>query len=65
MGVYIHEMEMPARCDECRLRHIGLARCNVTGRSTSHYSSGKPMDQTCRPNWCPLIKVIIKAEEEK
>lgn len=64
MGVYIHEMEMPARCDECRLRHIGLARCNVTGRSTSHNGSGKPIDQTHRPDWCPLIEVE-EVEEEK
>ena len=47
-------MDMPKCCDECCVRQINLARCQVTGKSTSHHSSGKPMDERKRPDWCPL-----------
>ncbi len=57
MGIYLPDMKMPERCDECQLRHMGMARCQVTGRSTSHYPNGKPMNEKKRPDWCPLLEV--------
>ena len=49
------DMEMPKKCDDCPCRQINLARCQITGKSTSHHPTFKPMDQTKRPKWCPLI----------
>lgn len=57
MSVVIQGMEMPRNCDSCSLRAIALARCQITMKSTSHYSSGKKMDETKRPDWCPLREV--------
>lgn len=52
------DMKMPAKCDECHFRALAIARCQITLRSTSHYSSGKPIDQSRRPRWCPIIKEL-------
>lgn len=54
--IYIAGLTMPKCCDECRFRHLGLACCTITRKSTSHYNTGKPMDQTRRPDWCPLTE---------
>lgn len=42
-------IDVPECCDKCRLRHMGMAYCNVAGRSTSHTNAGKPLDETVRP----------------
>lgn len=47
-------VDIPKCCDQCPIRHPGLARCQITGISTSHTSGGKPMDQKKRPKWCPI-----------
>lgn len=49
-------IDVPERCDKCRLRHMGMAYCNVAGRSTSHTNAGKPLDETVRPKFCPIIE---------
>lgn len=55
MGVYIPDMQMPKCCDECSIRHMTLSWCNVAKRSTSHSEGYKPLDQSKRPSWCPLV----------
>lgn len=50
-------LDVPKSCDQCPIRHPGLARCQITGRSTSHTSAGKPMNQKKRPKWCPIKPV--------
>ena len=60
MSVLVMDMEMPNSCDGCRLRAIALARCQITMKSTSHFPTGKPMDQTKRPKWCPLVGIPEK-----
>lgn len=50
------DMEMPKRCEDCRLRHrdqlsvIVTDRCSYNWKSVDPYTFGK-LD---RPNWCPL-----------
>lgn len=56
MAKGIIEIEIPDRCDECPFRHMGLAQCEVLKRSTSHSSTGKPLDQRRRPKWCPIVE---------
>ena len=53
-------IDMPERCDTCPVRHMGLAYCNVGRFSTSHYASGKPVDQTHRHPKCPLRLLPLK-----
>lgn len=55
-------MEMPKNCDQCKIRAINLAWCNIARKSTSHYPSGKPMDERIRPDWCPLKPMPEKKE---
>lgn len=55
-------MDMPESCDKCKIRAINLAWCNVARKSTSHYPSGKPMDERHRPDWCPLKPVPEKKD---
>ena len=57
MSVLI-DMKMPAKCDECCIRALALARCQATGKSTSHHGSGRPMDQNRRPKWCPIVSEL-------
>lgn len=47
-------MDTPEKCDDCNIRQINLAWCQVARKSTSHHPSGKPMDERKRPDWCPL-----------
>lgn len=56
MSVLIQGMRMPGRCNECPMRQINLARCQVTGKSTSHHPTGKRMLPGVRPSWCPLAE---------
>ena len=49
------DIEMPKNCDCCPCRQMNLARCQIRGKSTSHHPTGKPMNQTIRLEWCPLI----------
>lgn len=60
-GVFIPGMEKPKSCDECCIRQINLARCQLTGRSTSHYPSGKEIKGI--PNFCPLVDTRVKEGE--
>ena len=53
-------IDMPERCDTCPVRHMGLAYCNVGRFSTSHYSSGKPVDQSKRHPKCPARPLPMK-----
>lgn len=55
MGVYIKGMKKPKNCDLCPMRQINLARCQLTGRSTSHYTCGRPIQGV--PIFCPLEEV--------
>ena len=57
MSVLISGMQMPKCCDECPIRHMTLSWCNIAKRSTSHSDSYKPLDQSKRPSWCPLVEV--------
>ena len=57
MGVYIKDMKMPKCCDECSIRAMALSWCNVAKHSTSHSNTGKPLDQSKRPQWCPLVEI--------
>ena len=56
-------IDVPECCDKCRLRHMGMAYCNVAGRSTSHTNAGKPLDKTVRPKFCPIIEEKENAEK--
>ena len=47
-------VDIPKTCDQCPIRHPGCARCQITGKSTSHTSAGKLIDQKTRPGWCPI-----------
>lgn len=47
-------VDTPEKCDDCNIRQINLAWCQVARKSTSHHPSGKPMDERKRPDWCPL-----------
>lgn len=53
-------IDMPDRCDACQVRHMGLAYCNVGKFSTSHYASGKPVDQSKRHPKCPARPIPMK-----
>lgn len=53
-------IDMPERCDTCQVRHMGLAYCNVGRFSTSHYASGKPVDQSKRHPKCPARPIPMK-----
>ena len=53
-------IDMPDRCDACPIRHMGLAYCNVGKFSTSHYNSGKPVDNTRRHPQCPARPLPLK-----
>lgn len=48
-------VDAPGKCDNCPVRHPGLAKCLVTGRSTSHTEKGRPMNEEKRPSWCPIL----------
>lgn len=56
-------IDVPECCGKCRLRHMGMAYCNVAGRSTSHTNTGKPLDETVRPKFCPIIEEKENAEK--
>lgn len=47
-------IDEPKNCDACRLRHMGLARCQIGGFSTSHFSGGKPVNSSRRHPGCLL-----------
>lgn len=46
--------EIPEKCDQCLVRHPGLAYCQIVRKSTSHSSTGKHMNEKKRPEWCPI-----------
>lgn len=48
------EIDIPKNCDECLIRQSNLAYCLITKKSTSHHPSGKELDQSKRPKWCPI-----------
>ncbi len=50
----IIEIDMPKNCDECLMRQSNLAYCLIAKKSTSHHPSGKPLDKSKRPKWCPI-----------
>lgn len=56
MSILIQGVDMPRHCDECPMRRFNLAMCQVTGKSTSHHPTGKPMKPGVRPKWCPLAE---------
>lgn len=58
-------MDTPEKCDDCNIRAINLAWCQAERKSTSHYSTGKPMDERKRPDWCPLKPIPEKISEEE
>lgn len=53
-------IDMPEKCDECPVRHMGLAYCTVGKFSTSHFASGKPVDATHRHPKCPARPLPLK-----
>jgi len=56
-------IDMPERCDTCPVRHAGMAYCTVGRFSTSHFNSGKPVDQRKRHPKCPLEPLPFKMSE--
>lgn len=50
----IIEIGIPKNCDECPIRQVALAYCLIAKKSTSHHPSGKALDQSKRPDWCPI-----------
>ena len=59
MSILIKGMITPSRCDMCSMRAMGVAWCMVAKRSTSHSKTGKPLDETRRPKWCPIVEVPV------
>ena len=57
--------EIPEKCDQCLVRHPGLAYCQIARKSTSHSSTGKPLDEKKRPGWCPIKPVPYRACHEE
>lgn len=55
MSILIKGIDMPKDCDECPMRQINLAYCQLMHESTSHYLSGKEIQG--RPNFCPLVEI--------
>lgn len=55
-------VDVPERCDDCIMRHPGLAWCQVAKMSTSHTAAGKPIDESKRPSWCPIKEAPKKSE---
>ena len=55
MSILIKDMAMPNTCDECPMRQMNLAHCQLTGKSTSHYDNRHEIHG--RPNYCPLEEV--------
>lgn len=47
-------VDVPERCDDCLIRHAGMAWCQVAQRSTSYTKTGKQIDERKRPEWCPI-----------
>lgn len=47
-------VDIPKKCDDCQLRHPGLAKCLITEKSTSHTKTGKTLNEKKRPDWCPI-----------
>lgn len=47
-------VDIPENCDQCLVRHPGLAYCQIARKSTSHSSTGKPPNEKKRPGWCPI-----------
>lgn len=47
-------VNIPKKCNDCPIRHPGIAKCLVTGKSTSHTEKGRPMNERKRPSWCPI-----------
>lgn len=65
MSVIIKGILMQKNCDDgCPIRQNNLARCQLTGRSTSHSDAGKPLNEKERPSWCPLAKVPATLEAD-
>lgn len=54
MNKGILEIDIPKNCDECPIRQAALAYCLIAKKSTSHHPSGKVLEQSKRPNWCPI-----------
>lgn len=56
-------IKMPSDCWECELSHIDYAdclkpiRCVIDGDCVSEY-------RTKRPDWCPLIELEERSDEE-
>ena len=38
-------VDIPENCDQCLVRHPGLAYCQIARKSTSHSSTGKPLNE--------------------
>ena len=55
MSIIIKDVDIPKTCDGCFARHPTLSMCLITDRSTSHGRGNRPLDQTKRPSWCPII----------
>ena len=53
-------IDMPERCDGCPVRHAGMAYCTIGKFSTSHFNTGKPVNQTKRHPKCPLKVLPLK-----
>ena len=56
MSILIPNMTIPKDCDECPFRWPHLAHCSITGKSTSHYPTGKEIKG--KPNYCPLVDIV-------
>ena len=55
--------EIPEKCNQCLVRHPGLVYCQIARKSTSHSSTGKPLNEKKRPSWCPIRPMPEKGEK--
>ena len=47
-------VDIPENCNQCLVRHPGLAYCQIARKSTSHSSTGKPLNEKKRPGSFPI-----------
>ena len=53
-------IDMPERCNGCPVRHAGMAYCTIGKFSTSHFNTGKPVNQMKKHPKCPLKVLPLK-----
>lgn len=63
--IAVKGMKMPNNCDDnCPIRAMAIAYCQQTHKSTSHGPGGKPLRNTGRPSFCPLVEIDVGRESD-